>query len=116
MTEQICEALQRIERRLIVLEEKVDRIQTVPRAVKLPVAAKLLGCDVTTLKRDVRRKRLRTIRIGAREHVPMSEIVRLCATPTTPPPSPPTIPPTAKRLRAAAAGASDVFRALARRR
>lgn len=113
---EIAQTLERIERRLIALEEKVDRIQVLPRAVKLTVAAKLLGCDVKTIKKDVARRKLRTVLVGDREHVPVAEIVRLCAVPSLPALSPLSIPPRRRQKKAEAKSAAERFRELAKRR
>ncbi len=47
-----------------------------PGAVAQETAAKILGCSLRTLQREIRSGRVQTVTVGDREHVPMTEIAR----------------------------------------
>lgn len=82
--EQRLSSLEVIEGRLAALEQKVEAIIAPPRALKKRDAARLLGVGLTTLENLLRQGKLRTVPIGDREHVPMSELVRMTSVTTKP--------------------------------
>lgn len=79
--------------RLSSLEQRVESIIAPPRAFSLKEASKLLGCSPRKLSRLIQSGKLRTVEIGEREHVPMSEVVRLTTVTTSPKSSPRVAPP-----------------------
>lgn len=114
MSNEERELLERIDARLAALEQKVEMLVLPPRAVKPRVAGSLLGCSEKIIKSMIGRGELRTVPVGERQHVPMSEIVRL-TTVTAPPARGPVLLP---RARSAKVSPTELekMRALARRR
>lgn len=114
MSSEERELLERIAARLDSLERKVEMLVVPPRAVKPKVAGSLLGCSENTVKGMVRRGEMRTVRVGDRQHIPMSEIVRL-TTVATAPKSSPILQPRSKRTKIEPSEMEKV-RALVRRK
>lgn len=119
--QQVRESLSRIETRLDVL----DRIEsaltefrqnfqamTEPRlALKIKDAARMLGCSTKTVERDVRKGRIKTVEIGKRQHIPMSELVKL----TTVRAEPPRTAPAPRRHASGAKADAEKIRAATRK-
>lgn len=78
------EIVGRIEVRLVALEERLSRESVTPRALTMARAAALLSVSVSTVKRLVKGGELRTVTLGARPMVPMSEVVRLTSVTAAP--------------------------------
>lgn len=65
--------------RLESLEQKMEALVAPPRAFKPKAAAKLLGVSAETLDLMVKSAELRTVTIHKRQHIPLSELVRVTA-------------------------------------
>lgn len=82
MSHEERELLERIAARLDALEAKVT-VQ--PRAYKIRDAGRLLGCSPAIVKAMIRSGEIRTVLIGERAHIPVSEIMRITTVATAKP-------------------------------
>lgn len=88
MLQRIEGRLEKIEGRLSSVEEVVERIQSPPSALPPKEVSRMLGCSISKTKGLIRDRQLRTVLIGKRRHIPISEVARLtnsvAVAPTTP--------------------------------
>jgi hypothetical protein len=122
ISERMGEALERIEARLEcidgrlgTLERRVESIVVPPQAYKKEDAARLLSCDVKTLNKEIRRGLIRTVPVGSREHVPLSEIIRKTSV-LTQPQRAPSVPSKRDRAALKRSKIADSIRLLGKRR
>jgi hypothetical protein len=75
----LAATLERLERHLEMIERKLDLVSGPPPAYayKLGEAAKMLGMGESKLRSLIRTRKLSTVRLGAREYVPVVELIRL---------------------------------------
>lgn len=73
----VVSMLERIERRLETLEQKLEQQAQQRHALDFRDAARLMSLSLRSVARLAKSGELRTVRLGGRVLVPMSEVVRL---------------------------------------
>ena len=90
--QQLMDVVLRIERRLELVENKVEALSAPPEAYKLSTAAKLLDVSIPTLVEDMKIKGILPVPMGKgrRPYVRREDLVRmtLVRPSSTPPPAP----------------------------
>lgn len=79
MSQEERELLERIERKLDALEQKIGALNMPPRALTFRDAGRMLGRSAKTVRRMVASRELRTVTIAKSEMIPMSEVIRVVA-------------------------------------
>lgn len=75
--------LQEISKRLDALTSRLEEVATPPRLLSMARAARSLGIGQTKLAELIRRKVVRTVKLGERRMVPLSEVIRVATVPET---------------------------------
>lgn len=69
--------LQALAKKLDSISERLEEVATPPRLLTLARAARCLGVGETKLQQLIRTRVVRTVKLGARRMVPLSEVVRV---------------------------------------
>lgn len=85
MSQQIEQELAALRAEVAKLAERMPSI-VLPKLFKVPLAAKHLGVSLTKMKDLIRIGDVRTVELGGRRMVPLSELERLCTLPDRPMP------------------------------
>jgi excisionase family DNA binding protein len=111
----VLERLERLEDHLKMIERKLDLLSGPPPAYAytLREAAQMLSMSESKLRGLLRERKLSTVRLGGRQYVPVSELIRVTTPPLTRLPRRP-VGPRPRSLDGP--GEAEKIRALAKRK
>lgn len=90
-TAKVLSLLEAVAARLEAVERKVDAITVPPKALRIEEAEKHLPLKRAAIKDLIRKGKIRTVQIGERNYIPLTEIIRLTSLPDRAPSSAPAV-------------------------